>query len=188
MERTIGAACLVLTLLLCGLPPAAVRGQASAPQLGRSGVRDVVAAMTLEEKASLLVGMGMNLDIPGLPSMSPEDRATPEKVPGAAGRTHAVPRLGIPSLTLSDGPAGVRIDPKRKGDEAGTYYATAFPVATLLASSWDAELVQRVGAVSVLSASAGIVVSISDASAPRRRAPASLPSSCERSSVARPCG
>jgi beta-glucosidase len=146
MWRTVGAACLVLTLALSGLTPAAVNGQSPAPRLGRSGVREVVAAMTLEEKASLLVGMGMNLDIPGLPSMSPEDKAVPEKVPGAAGRTHAVPRLGIPSLTLSDGPAGVRIDPVRKGDASRTYYATAFPVATLLASSWDVDLVQRVGA------------------------------------------
>jgi beta-glucosidase len=146
MGRTIGAACLVVALVSCGLTDASVRGQSSAPQLGRSGVKEVVAAMTLEEKASLLVGMGMNIDIPGLPAMSPEDKAVPEKVPGAAGRTHAIARLGIPSLTLADGPAGVRIDPKRKGDEARTYHATAFPVATLLASSWDAELVQRVGA------------------------------------------
>ena len=146
MGRRIEAACLVMALVWCGLAPAAVRGQSSAPRLGRSGVKEVVAAMTLEEKASLLVGMGMNIEIPGLPPMSPEDRATPEKVPGAAGRTHAVPRLGIPQLTLADGPAGVRIDPKRKGDESQTYHATAFPVATLLASSWDTELVRRVGA------------------------------------------
>lgn len=146
MGRSIGAACLVLTFMLCGLPAANVRGQSSAPQLGRNGVKEVVAAMTLEEKASLLVGMGLNIDIPGVPMMSPEDKAIPEKVPGAAGRTHAIPRLGIPSLTLSDGPAGVRIDPKRKGDESRTYHATAFPVATLLASSWDAELLRKVGA------------------------------------------
>lgn len=146
MGRRSGAACLVLTLMFCGLTPAVVRGQSAAPQLGRSSVKEVVAAMTLEEKASLLVGMGMNLNIPGVSLMSPEDKATPEKVPGAAGRTHAVPRLGIPSLTLADGPAGVRIDPKRTGDETRTYHATAFPVATLLASSWDTELLHRVGA------------------------------------------
>src|SRR6185295_864858 len=89
--------------------------------------------------------MGFDLDIPGLPQASESDRRTPEKVVGAAGRTHAIPRLGIPSLTLSDGPAGVRIKPVRGGDPSKTYYATGFPIATLLASSWDTDLANRVG-------------------------------------------
>src|SRR6185369_9831881 len=121
-------------------------GQNPAPQLGKNSVKEVVAAMTLEEKVKLLVGMGFNLDIPGLPPIEEEDRRTPEKVVGAAGRTHPIPRLNIPSLTLSDGPAGVRIDPKRNGDNSKTYYATGFPIATLLASSWDTETARRVGA------------------------------------------
>ncbi len=117
------------------------------PQLGISPVKDVVAAMTHEEKVKLIVGMGMNYDgIPAgvLPPEDLDDAKVPEKVPGAAGRTHAIPRLGIPSIVLSDGPAGVRINPKRKND-SGTYYATGFPVATLLASSWDTSLVKKVG-------------------------------------------
>ena len=121
------------------------RGQTPTPQLGKNSVKEIVAAMTTEEKARLLVGMGFNSDIPGLPLPSEEDRKTPEKVAGAAGRMHAIPRLGIPSLTLSDGPAGIRIDPIRGGDTSRTYYATGFPIATLLASSWDTELVNRVG-------------------------------------------
>ena len=121
--------------------------------------------MTLEEKAKLLVGMGFKM--PGctgtgkktnaekpktdsvskegfqLPALDPADASIPEKVPGSAGRTHAIPRLGIPSMTVSDGPAGVRIDPIRNGDSSRTYYATAFPVGTLLASSWDTALVKK---------------------------------------------
>jgi beta-glucosidase len=116
------------------------------PQLGGSPMEDVISAMTLEEKVRLLVGMGMGIDLPGVPAQDPADAATPEKVPGAAGRTHAIPRLGIPSLTLSDGPAGVRIAPVREGDAGRTYYATAFPVATLLASTWDTAVVRSVGA------------------------------------------
>jgi beta-glucosidase len=118
---------------------------AAAPQLGKSKLQDVVAAMTAEEKAKLLVGMGMKLDFPGGPPIDPEDAKVPEKVPGAAGRTHAIPRLGIPSLTLADGPAGVRINPKRQG-VTRSFHATGFPVATLLASTWDTELMQAVGA------------------------------------------
>lgn len=124
------------------MPLAAAPG---APRLGEAPLHEVMGAMTTEEKALLLVGMGFRADIPGVPPMAPEDAAVPERVPGAAGRTHAIDRLGIPSLTLSDGPAGVRIDPTREGEER-TYHATAFPVATLLAASWDPALVRSVGA------------------------------------------
>lgn len=99
------------------------------PQLGKDSIKEVVGAMTLQEKVQLVVGMGWN----------------PPKVPGAAGQTHAIPRLGIPSMVLSDGPAGVRIKPIRDNDSSKTYYATAFPVARLLASSWDTSLVRSVG-------------------------------------------
>jgi beta-glucosidase len=111
-----------------------------APQLGKATVVEVAAAMTVEEKASLLVGMGFTM-----PGTEPPAGAEKEKVPGAAGRTHAIPRLGVPSLTLSDGPAGVRILPVRPG-ATNTYYATAFPVATLVASTWDPESALKVGA------------------------------------------
>jgi beta-glucosidase len=148
------------------LPASILAQEQQVPQLGKASVKQVVAAMTLEEKAKLVVGMGFkmpgaaparrsNTDRPKsdsvskegfqLPPVDPTDAAIPEKVAGAAGRTHAIPRLGIPSMTLSDGPAGVRIDPFRNGDSSRSYYATAFPVGTLLASSWDTALVQKVG-------------------------------------------
>ena len=146
--------------------PATIFAQEQVPQLGKASVKQVVAAMTLEEKAKLVVGMGFRMQSPvparrdsaersrtdsanrgaiQLPPVDPADAATPEKVPGAAGRTHAIARLGIPGMTLSDGPAGVRINPFRNGDSSKSYYATAFPVGTLLASSWDTALVQKVG-------------------------------------------
>ena len=137
-------ACMIV-VLLAFVSSQKTQGQHPAPQLGKNSVKEVIAAMTIEEKVKLLVGMGFNFDIAGLPPIEEEDRKTPEKVVGAAGRTHAIPRLNIPSLTLSDGPAGVRIDPKR-GDSTKTYYATGFPIATLVASSWDTETARRVGA------------------------------------------
>ena len=142
LKKLLTLACAVAIVMTSTQLPHA---QHAAPQLGKNTVKEVVAAMTIEEKAKLLVGMGLLTDIPDLPGPTEEDRRVPERVPGAAGRTRAIPRLGIPSLTLSDGPAGVRIHPKRKNTDR-TYYATGFPIATLLASSWDTELVNRVGA------------------------------------------
>lgn len=117
---------------------------AQAPQLGKNAVKEIIAAMTLEEKAKLLTGNGFKM--PGMnPPGGPVIGTTQDKVPGAAGTTFAIPRLGIPSIVVSDGPAGLRIDPIRNGDSSKTYYATAWPIATLLASSWDTALVQKVG-------------------------------------------
>ena len=113
------------------------------PQLGKNPIKDVIGAMTLEEKAKLVVGNGFRM--PGSRQQGPTIGQTQDKVPGAAGTTFAIPRLGIPSIVVSDGPAGLRIQPIRNNDSSKTYYATAFPVATLLASTWDTVLVKKVG-------------------------------------------
>ena len=110
------------------------------PQLGKSSLDEVIGAMTLEEKAHLVVGTGMA----GFSGDSAVIGATRNLVPGAAGTTYPIERLGIPAVVLADGPAGLRIDPKREGDSA-TYYCTHFPIGTLLASTWDQELVESVG-------------------------------------------
>ena len=100
---------------------------AAQPQLRKDNIDEVLKAMTLEEKASLLVGTSSD-----------------NLVPGMAGGTRAIPRLGIPQTVFSDGPAGVRIDQER---DPSHKVATGFPVGTLLASSWDTDLVERTTAV-----------------------------------------
>ena len=117
-------------------------GCSQAPQLGKDSLDKVVAAMTNEEKASLLIGTGMA----GLGDETATIGTTQNIVPGAAGTTFPIERLGISPVVVADGPAGLRITPIREGDTENTYYCTAFPVATLLASSWNTELVQQVGA------------------------------------------
>ncbi|QJD98378.1 beta-glucosidase [Mucilaginibacter robiniae] len=139
-------------LMAVSLCAAAQTAKKPVPQLGKNSVKEVIAAMTLREKVTLLVGAGRapkpksagNGVSNGWVPEPPMIGHTETKVPGAAGNTNAIPRLGIPSLVLSDGPAGVRISPTRKGDNH-TYYATAFPVGTLLASSWDPTVVESVG-------------------------------------------
>ena len=111
---------------------------AAQPKLTKDNINQVLKAMTLEEKAKLVVGSGW-----GSMSAGGDLDYGSVLVPGAAGTTQAIPRLGIPQTVLSDGPAGVRISPTRKG-ESRTFYATGFPVGTLLASSWDTDLVYKV--------------------------------------------
>ena len=142
---------------------AALASGADLPQLGKSSDKDVIAAMTREEKVNLVTGTGMR--VPGQPPATPAPGGqagaaapaaappaqgpaigeTQRGVPGAAGVTFAIPRLGIPSVVVADGPAGLRIQAKRAGDATRTYYCTHFPIETLLASTWDTELVERVG-------------------------------------------
>ena len=113
-----------------------------APQLGKSSIDKVLKAMTLEEKVHFVIGTGMaGMDDEGA---SATVGATKNIVPGAAGTTYPIERLGIPAIVLADGPAGLRIDPTREGDD-NTYYCTHFPIGTLLASTWNQELVESVG-------------------------------------------
>ena len=107
------------------------------PQLTKDNIDEVIAAMTLEEKATLLVGSGWGSMTAG--SMTASATAL---VPGAAGTTRSIERLGIPSTVLADGPAGLRISPRRDNDP-NTYFCTGFPVGTVLASMWDTERVEE---------------------------------------------
>ncbi len=109
------------------------------PTLSADNIDAVLQAMTLQEKARLLVGSAR--DFFGETAIV---GGSADRVPGAAGSTAAIPRLGIPATMLTDGPAGVRINPTRKGTTQ-TFYATGFPIGSCLASSWDQELLRRVG-------------------------------------------
>ncbi len=110
-------------------------------KLQADNVDEVLKAMTLEEKAMLVVGGNRRIE-------SSSDNGMigghAQRVPGAAGATQAIPRLGIPSTVLTDGPAGVRISPRRDND-TNTYFCTGFPVGTALACTWNTQLVEDVG-------------------------------------------
>ncbi len=83
-------------------------------------INELISKMTLEEKAALCVG-------------ETDWSTTP------------IERLGIPRLTVSDGPHGVRKVIKRPGFDDTSYPATCFPTASCTASSWDVELIRQMG-------------------------------------------
>ncbi|GAA4624588.1 hypothetical protein GCM10023196_025330 [Actinoallomurus vinaceus] len=101
------------------LPAVAAGGTAAATTAPRSHVDGLIAKMTLDEKLSFVHG------------------ATDPKDLGEAGYIPGVPRLGIPELRLTDGPAGVRV----------REHATAMPAPVALASAFDPALALRYGAV-----------------------------------------
>ena len=124
-------------ILLFAVGALAATAAFAQPKLTADNIDEIINAMTIEEKVTLLVGGSRPITIDGVPT------GTTNLVPGAAGVTRAVPRLGITQTVLADGPAGVRISPRREGDP-NTYYATAFPVGTALATSWNLDLVKEV--------------------------------------------
>jgi beta-glucosidase len=89
----------------------------------KTNIHELIAQMTLEEKAGLCSGLDF-------------------------WHTKGIERLGIPSLMVTDGPHGLRKQ-KESADHLGLHNsvpATCFPSAAGMASSWDRDLIGRVGA------------------------------------------
>ena len=127
-------------LLTLGLPM-----RAQILKLNENNIDEVVKAMTLEEKAQLLVGRGRSVAFLAAFGGNGMIGQHADIVSGAAGSTFGLDRLGITPTVVADGPAGLRIAPTREGTDR-TFYCTGFPVGISLASSWNTELVRQVGA------------------------------------------
>ena len=106
------------------------------PMLNEDNIQEVIEALTPEEKCELIIG--------GRAAMFKHKAYRKIKPPGAAGVINEIPRLGIPGVVLSDGPAGIRIRPQRPGDDR-TFYCTGFPIGSLISSTWNTELVYEAG-------------------------------------------
>ncbi|MFC3024546.1 glycoside hydrolase family 3 N-terminal domain-containing protein [Vibrio zhugei] len=105
---------------------------------------ELLAHMSLSDKLDLLSGPGMDLtNYSGNPAINLDAELAVE---GVAGYINGVNNeaVNIPAIKLADGPAGLRIAPTREGTDA-TFYATSWPIGSLLASSWDTQLVEEVG-------------------------------------------
>ncbi|UVR10477.1 glycoside hydrolase family 3 protein [Bacteroides ovatus] len=126
---------IILTMAVAAFSTASL---AQAPQLRTDNIDEILNAMTLREKATLLVGeLAANQNAQGT-----QIGNTEKYIPGAAGNTHSIPRLGIPPTVMADGPAGLRIYTKRNYD-SNTYNCTGFPIGTSLAASWNEDIVYR---------------------------------------------
>lgn len=109
-------------------------------KLGKDPIDKIVQAMTLDEKLGLLIGSESNVQSNATSTVGSSSNI----VLGAAGQLNGIPRLGIPTVIMADGPAGVRIQPQREGTSK-TFYCTHFPVETLVSSTWNTELVKSIG-------------------------------------------
>lgn len=129
--------------------------------------RQILIRLTEDEKIRLCVGAPSAMSGEAIGEAG-------NAVPGAAGETVSVPEKGLPAMVLADGPAGLRmqkcyeIDPAtglihrldrfssllnrffgvmeyHAGYERRYQFATAIPVGTLLAQSFDPAMLERVG-------------------------------------------
>jgi beta-glucosidase len=85
-----------------------------------TSVNKIVEQMTLEEKAALCTG-------------------------ATAWTTTPIGRLGVPALWVSDGPHGVRRLADADSMAIESLPATCFPTASLLAATWDRDLIDQMG-------------------------------------------
>src|SRR5271163_2055305 len=87
-------------------------------------VRDLLGRMTTEEKASMLSGANWMESV-------------------------AIPRLGVPSIKMADGPAGIRswMGPSSvtNSSTSSSFTSTAFPPGIAIAATWDPGIAQSVG-------------------------------------------
>ena len=120
---------LILTILVVGvatahsqdIPSNAPYKNAKMPVEQR--VQDLLGRMTLEEKASMLAGANWMESV-------------------------AIPRLGIPSIKMADGPMGIRswAGPSKITKTAShPFSSTAFPAGIAVAATWDPAVAQSVG-------------------------------------------
>lgn len=83
-------------------------------------IQSIISQMTLEEKAALCTG-------------------------ASSWTTTPIERLGVPEFVMSDGPHGVRRVPDVHAVAMESLPATCFPTASCLASTWDVDLIHKMG-------------------------------------------
>jgi beta-glucosidase-like glycosyl hydrolase len=91
-----------------------------------------VASLNVDQMADIVEG-------------APAGGTVPQATGAAGYTTSKYENLGIPGMVLSDGPAGLRLTQQIPTTPTRYQYATAWPIGTLLAQTWDRSLIQQVG-------------------------------------------
>ena len=116
----------------------------------KAALTDLVAQLSDEELAALNCGTGWGVADEDNPVIGENS----ESVPGAAGETTHIleKKYGIPSVIMADGPGGIRVRQEFKArslitgkEETVCHFCTAWPSGTLLAQSFDLEVLREVG-------------------------------------------
>ena len=126
---------------------------------GTVTIEEFVSGLTVSEMADFVIGgnklpsaSGQSAGASSENLVRMDDKsirlAQKNTVQGAAGETAAL-YIGdklIPNIVLADGPAGLRLKQEYQGEDGREYYqfCTAWPIGTMLASSWDTEVVKEV--------------------------------------------
>lgn len=120
-------------LTLCALAACTLASaQAQTLKLRADNIDQVVNALTPDEKVHMITGCGTGWSDPDV------------KFPGTAGWTYAVPRLGIPSVYLADGPHGLNMNRYRDFDHFD-YSCTTTPTSTAMAATFSTDAIRRIG-------------------------------------------
>ena len=101
--------------------------------------KELVSQLTLEEKIALTVGDGRFL-----PTEHLKMEEVTEQYIANRNSKMLIPRLGIKSTSLTDGPCGINKHAPEDGDE-NPMYTTSFPTPTCIAATWDLDIIEKVG-------------------------------------------
>ncbi len=91
---------------------------------GKATIEEFISQLNQEDLATIVRGEGMS-----------HPQVTPGTASAFGGVSDKLRNLGIPLMCTADGPSGVRMESGLK--------STQLPIGTLLASSWDIELVKK---------------------------------------------
>lgn len=140
---------------------------------GKASLEELVAQLTVEEMADLTIGTARGNSFGANSNLGAASNAVPGAAGDTTSKL--IESRGIPNIALADGPAGLRLNTHFVADQSNSVipglgtssfggfdfdmpqperpegavdyyqYCTAIPIATLLAQSWDMDVIEEAG-------------------------------------------